>query len=49
MEALAARDLSMLVCEVGTTADRLGSLLAAVHGGHVVFPDASAAPIPTEE
>jgi hypothetical protein len=27
--------------EVGRTADRLGSMLAAVHGGRVAFPDAA--------
>ncbi|HVM29114.1 MAG TPA: YbjN domain-containing protein [Mycobacteriales bacterium] len=38
LEPLQAADLARLSYEVGTTADRLGSLLAAVHGGHVAFP-----------
>lgn len=39
VEPLRSGDLARLCWEVGTTADRLGSMLAAVHGGHVVFPD----------
>ena len=39
VDTLVPRDLAGLCFEVGTTADRLGSMLAAVHGGHVVFPD----------
>lgn len=39
VESLRSKDLAVLCVEVGTTADRLGSMLAAVHGGHVVFPD----------
>ena len=39
VEPLRAQDLARLCVEVGTTADKLGSMLAAVHGGHVVFPD----------
>ena len=39
VEPLRADDLGRLCWEVGTTADRLGSMLSAVHGGHVVFPD----------
>jgi len=39
VEALTARDLGCLCVEVGTTADRVGSMLAAVHGGHLTFPD----------
>lgn len=38
VESLTPRDLGCLCVEVGTTADRLGSMLAAVHGGHVAFP-----------
>ncbi len=38
VEPLQAADLARLCYEVGTTADRLGSMLAAVHGGHVAFP-----------
>lgn len=39
VESLTPRDLGCLCVEVGTAADRLGSMLAAVHGGHVAFPD----------
>jgi hypothetical protein len=39
VETLRAKELGALCFEVGTTADKLGSLLAAVHGGHVVFPE----------
>lgn len=39
VETLRPKDLGALLVEVGTTADRLGSMLAAVHGGHVLFPD----------
>jgi hypothetical protein len=39
VESVAAGDLGRLCYEVGTTADRLGSMLAAVHGGSVAFPD----------
>lgn len=39
VESLRADDLGRLAWEVGTTADRVGSMLAAVHGGTVVFPD----------
>lgn len=39
VEALRAQDLAALCHEVGTTADSVGSMLAAVHGGHVAFPD----------
>jgi hypothetical protein len=38
VESLCSGDLGRLCYEVGTTADRLGSMLAAVHGGHVAFP-----------
>ena len=38
VEVLRPRDVGALCHEVGSTADRLGSMLAAVHGGHVVFP-----------
>lgn len=39
VETLRAKDLGALCSEVGTTADKLGSLLAAVHGGHIMFPE----------
>ncbi len=39
VETLRAKDLGALFFEVGTTADKLGSMLAAVYGGHVVFPE----------
>jgi len=39
VEPLRPCDLGRLVAEVGATADRVGSMLAAVHGGDVVFPD----------
>ena len=39
VEVLRPRDLGALCYEVGTTADKLGSMLAAVHGGHVAFPE----------
>lgn len=38
IESLQAKDLAVLCIEVGTTADRLGSMLAAVHGGRVAIP-----------
>ncbi len=38
VEPLQARDLALLCQEVGSTADRLGSLLSAVHGGQQAFP-----------
>jgi hypothetical protein len=38
VEVLRSRDVGALCHEVGSTADRLGSMLAAVHGGTVVFP-----------
>ena len=38
IETLRPQDVGVLCTEVGTTADRLGSMLAAVHGGVVVFP-----------
>lgn len=43
VESLTTHDLGFLCSEVGTTADKLGSLLAAVHGGLVAFPDAAEA------
>ncbi len=49
VETLRVQDVGVLCTEVGTTADQLGSLLAAVHGGHAVFPDGCAAPLPTED
>lgn len=39
LEPLRAKDLAALCFEVGTTADKLGSMLAAVHGGSVAFPE----------
>jgi hypothetical protein len=39
VETLRAEDLGRLCWEVGTTADRVGSMIAAVHGGAVAFPD----------
>lgn len=39
IEPMRPRDLAMLVMEVGFTADRLGSMLAAVHGGFVFSPE----------
>jgi hypothetical protein len=39
VETLRPEDLGRLCWEVGSTADRLGSMLAAVHGGVVAFPD----------
>lgn len=41
IETLRAHDVVMLCMEVGNTADRIGSMLAAVHGGRVAFPDAA--------
>ena len=41
VESLRFPDLGFLCHEVGTTADRLGSMLAAVHGGRVAFPQGS--------
>ena len=43
VESLRVDDVGFLCSEVGGTADRLGSMLAAVHGGLVVFPDAAEA------
>ncbi len=40
IEALRGKDVGVLCTEVGGTADRVGSMLAAVHGGRVAFPDA---------
>jgi hypothetical protein len=42
VESLRVKDLAFLCTEVGGTADRVGSMLAAVHGGRVAFPDAHA-------
>ncbi len=42
VESLRVKDLAFLCTEVGGTADRVGSMLAAVHGGRVAFPDAQA-------
>ena len=43
VEALRARELRALCTEVGNTADRVGSMLAAVHGGQVAIPEAAEA------
>ena len=40
LEVLRPVDVVVLCTEVGATADRLGSMLAAVHGGTLAFPDA---------
>ena len=40
VEVLRPLDISCIVSEVGRTADRLGSMLAAVHGGRVACPEA---------
>jgi hypothetical protein len=37
-ESLQVRDVGVLFTEVGPIADRVGSMLAAVHGGQVAFP-----------
>lgn len=42
VETLRPQDLAGLCYEVGTTADRIGSMTAAVHGGVVAFPDGCA-------
>lgn len=42
VETIRGEDLRALCAEVGATADRLGSMLAAVHGGEVVLPVAAA-------
>ena len=41
LDTLRVRDLRALCAEVGSTADKLGSMLAAVYGGLVAFPDAA--------
>ena len=41
VEVLRACDVGFLLAEVGRTADRLGSMLAAVHGGRVANPEAA--------
>ena len=41
VEPLRVEDLRALVSEVGATADRLGVLLSAVHGGRVMLPSGS--------
>ena len=41
VEVLRPCDVGVLLAEVGRTADRLGSLLAAVHGGWVACPEAA--------
>lgn len=44
VEGLTLRDFRSFSLEVGSVADRLGSMLAAVHGGRVAFPDGCPAP-----
>jgi hypothetical protein len=39
VQILRPRDVGALSVEVGTTADRLGSMLAAVFGGRVALPE----------
>ena len=39
VQVLRPRDVGALCMEVGTTADKLGSMLAAVFGGRVARPD----------
>ena len=39
VEVLRAHDVGALCAEVGSTADKLGSLIATVHGGQVALPD----------
>ncbi len=46
VRSLTAEDLGRLCTEVGATADRLGSMLATVHGGTVAFPHAPEQPDP---
>ena len=41
VEVLRPCDLGFMLAEVGRTADRLGSMLAAVHGGRVAHPEAA--------
>ena len=43
IDSVKARDVAVLCVEVGNTADKLGSMLAMVHGGLVAFPDAAEA------
>ena len=48
VETMRSEDLRALCSEVGTTADRLGSMLSAVHGGQVTLPVGAGLP-PAEE
>lgn len=48
VESLRVQDVKALCAEVGMTADRLGSMLATVHGGHLCFPEDSDAAFETE-
>lgn len=41
VEVLRPLDIGLLLAEVGRTADTLGSMLAAVHGGWVANPEAA--------
>ncbi len=49
VEPLRPSDLGRLVAEVGMTADRVGSMLAAVHGGRIGFADGCDASSPQAE
>lgn len=49
VETLRPQELGALCMQVGHTADRLGSMLAAVYGGHVAFPEAAEADHECEE
>jgi len=41
VDTLRVRELRALCLEVGSTTDALGSMLAAVYGGDVRFPEAA--------
>jgi hypothetical protein len=49
VETLRGKEIGALCMEVGHTADRLGSMLAAVYGGRVAFPEAAEADHECEE
>ena len=49
VEPLRVSDVGVLCTEVGMTADRLGSMLAAVYGGRVAFPHGAEAGHECEE
>ena len=48
VETMRSEGLRALCSEVGTTADRSGSMLSAVHGGKVTLPVGAGVP-PAEE